>query len=104
MALRDAFSRFLRGRAESQRSGGESGDSSSSGTGLDRVADEVDSGDDPDLVAIVETLEGYYDPDTDEFIPTAAAVEIIEGFEEDDDSKDMVRALADSAPASGDSG
>lgn len=99
MALKDAFSRFLRGRAESQRnSNDDTSDGTSSTTTLDRLADEVDSEDDPELVILVERLEGFYDPDTDEFVPTAAAVEVIEGFE-GDDPRDLVKALGDSAGA-----
>jgi hypothetical protein len=98
MALKDAFSRFLRGRAESQRnSDGDTSDGTPSTT-LDRLADEVDSEDDPELVILVERLEGFYDPETDEFVPTAAAVEVIEGFE-GDDPRDLVKALGDSAGA-----
>ncbi len=99
MALRDAFSRFLRGKAESQRGSGDSGDSSTSTT-LDDLAKDVDSDDDPDLVVLVERLEGFYDPDADEFVPTDVAVEIIEGFE-GDDPKVLVRTLGDAAPGSG---
>jgi hypothetical protein len=102
MALRDAFSRFLRGKAESQRSGGDSGDSSSSTT-LDNLANDVASGDDPDLVVLVERLEGFYDPEADEFVPTDVAVEIIEGFE-GDDPKVLVRSLGDAAQGSGEQG
>ncbi len=99
MALRDAFSRFLRGKAESQRGSGDSGDSSTSTT-LDDLAKDVDSDDDPDLVVLVERLEGFYDPDADEFVPTDVAVEIIEGFEGDDPTV-LVRTLGDAAPGSG---
>jgi hypothetical protein len=99
MALKDAFSRFLRGRAESQR---DSNDDTSGGTpsatALDRLANEVDLDADPELVILVERLEGFYDPETDEFVPTAAAVEVIEGFE-GDDPRDLVKALGDNAPA-----
>ncbi|GAA1129288.1 hypothetical protein [Nocardioides aquiterrae] len=95
MALRDAFSRFLRGRAESRRSTGDDSDSSRA-TALDSVADDVDAGDDGELVVLVERLEGYYDPDADEFVPTAVAVEIIEDFD-GDDAKELVRALGDAA-------
>ena len=98
MALRDAFSRFLRGKAESRRSNGDETDSSQA-TALDTLADDIDAGDDPELVVLVERLEGYYVPDTDEFVPTAVAVEIIEGFE-GDDAKELVRALGDATPAS----
>jgi len=102
MALRDAFSRFLRGKAESQRSSGDSGDSSKS-TNLDNLANDVDSDNDPDLVVLVERLEGFYDPDADEFVPTDIAVEIIEGFE-GDDPKVLVRTLGDAAGGSGKQG
>jgi hypothetical protein len=102
MALRDAFSRFLRGKAESQRSSGDSGDSSKSTT-LDNLANDVDSDDDPDLVVLVERLEGFYDPDADEFVPTDVAVEIIEGFE-GDDPKVLVRTLGDAPQGSGEQG
>ncbi len=98
MALRDAFSRFLRGKAESQRSSGDSGDSSNS-TNLDHVANDVDSEEDPDLVVLVERLEGFYDPEADEFVPTDVAVQIIEGFE-GDDPKVLVRTLGDAAQGS----
>lgn len=98
MALRDAFSRFLRGKAESQRSAGDDSDSRRSAA-LDRVAAEVDAGDDAELVILVERLQGYYVPETDEFVPTAVAVEVIEGFD-GDDAKELVGALADAAPAS----
>jgi hypothetical protein len=98
MALRDAFSRFLRGQAESQRGSDDSGDSQSA-TALDNLASNVDSGEDPDLVVLVERLEGFYDPDTDEFVPTGVAVEIIEGFEGDNPTE-LVRALGDAAPTS----
>jgi hypothetical protein len=101
MALRDAFSRFLRGKAESQRSSGDSGDSSKSTT-LDNLANDVDS-DDPDLVFLVERLEGFYDPDADEFVPTGVAVEIIEEFE-GDDPRVLVRTLGDAAQGSGEQG
>jgi hypothetical protein len=100
MSLRDALSRFLRGRAESQRSSDDTNDSRQSATALDNLAHDVDSGDDADLVALIERLEGYYVPETDEFVPTAVAVEIIEGFE-GDDPRDLVRALGDAAPTSG---
>jgi hypothetical protein len=96
MALRDALARFLRGKAESQRSSGDSGDSSQS-TNLDTLANDIASDDDPDLVVLVERLEGFYDPVADEFVPTDVAVEIIEGFE-GDDPKVLVRALGDAAP------
>ncbi len=102
MALRDAFSRFLRGKAESQRSSGDEGDSSKS-TNLDDLANDVDSDNDPDLVVLVERLEGFYDPDADEFVPTDVAVEIIEGFE-GDDPKVLVRTLGDAAWGSGKQG
>jgi hypothetical protein len=98
MAVRDAFSRFLRGKAESRRSSGDESDSGQA-TALDNVADDVDAGDDPELVVLVERLQGYYVPETDEFVPTAVAVEIIEGFE-GDDAKELVRTLGDAAPAS----
>ncbi len=98
MALKDAFSRFLRGRAESQRNSNDdtSGDAASA-TALDSLASEVESTADPELVILVERLEGFYNPETDEFVPTAAAVEVIEGFEGDDPS-DLVKALGDNAP------
>jgi hypothetical protein len=99
MALRDAFARFLRGKAESQRSSGDSGDSSKSTT-LDNLANDIDSDDVPDLVVLVERLEGFYDPVADEFVPTDVAVEIIEGFE-GDDPKVLVRELGDAAQGSG---
>jgi hypothetical protein len=99
MALRDAFARFLRGKAESKRSSGDPGDSSKS-TDLDNLANDVDSDDDPDLVVLVERLEGFYDPVADEFVPTDVAVEIIEGFE-GDDPKVLVRTLGDAADGSG---
>ena len=99
MALRDAFSRFLRGKAESQRSSGDPGDSSKS-TNLDNLANDVASDNDPDLVVLVERLEGFYDPEADEFVPTDVAVEIIEGFE-GDDPKMLVRTLGDAAQGSG---
>jgi hypothetical protein len=102
MALRDAFSRFLRGKAESQRSSGDSDDSSKSTT-LDNLANDVDSDDDPDLVVLVERLEGFYDPEADEFVPTDVAVGIIEGFE-GDDPKVLVRTLGDAAQGSGERG
>jgi hypothetical protein len=95
MAIRDAFSRFLRGKAESQRSSGDSDDNSKSTT-LDNLANDVDSDDDPDLVVLVERLEGFYDPEADEFVPTDVAVAIIEGFE-GDDPKVLVRTLGDAA-------
>ena len=98
MALKDAFSRFLRGRAESQRnSTDDTSGGTASATALDSLASEVESGSDPELVVLVERLEGFYNPETDEFVPTAAAVEVIEGFE-GDDPKDMVKALGDNAP------
>ena len=97
MALRDAFSRFLR-KAESRRSNGDESDSSRA-TALDNLANDVDAGDDTELVVLVERLQGYYVPETDEFVPTAVAVEIIEGFE-GDDARELVRALGDAAPAS----
>jgi hypothetical protein len=99
MALRDAFSRFLRGKADSQRSSGDPDDISKSTT-LDSLANDVDSDDDPDLVVLVERLEGFYDPEADEFVPTDVAVGIIEGFE-GDDPKVLVGTLGDAAPASG---
>jgi hypothetical protein len=102
MALRDAFSRFLQGKAESQRSSGDPGDSSKSTT-LDNLATDVDSDDDPDLVVLVERLEGFYDPDSDEFVPSDVAVAIIEGFE-GDDPKVLVRTLGDAAQGSGEQG
>jgi hypothetical protein len=102
MALRDAFSRFLRGKAESQRGSGDSGNSSKS-TNLDNLADDVASDDDPDLVVLVERLEGFYDPEADEFVPTDLAVEIIEGFE-GDDPKVLVRKLGDASQGSGEQG
>ena len=95
MALRDAFSRFLRGKAESKRSSSDSGDSSKS-TNLDNLANAVDSDDDPDLVVLVERLEGFYDPEADEFVPTGVAVDIIEGYE-GDDPKVLVRSLSEAA-------
>lgn len=98
MALRDAFSRFLRGKAESRRSTGDESDSSQA-TALDSVADDIDATDDPELVVLIERLEGYYVPETDEFVPTAVAIEIIEDFE-GDDSTELVRALGDAAPGS----
>jgi hypothetical protein len=98
MALRDALSRFLRGRAEEQRSSG--GGDSQSATSLDNLANDIDVGDDPELVVLVERLEGFYVPESDEFVPTAVAVEIIEGFD-GDDPRDLVRALGDAAPDSG---
>ena len=97
MALRDAFSRFLRGRAESRRTTDDDTDGSRA-TALDDVADDIDSDDDAELVVLVERLQGYYVPETDEFVPTAVAVEIIEGFD-GDDTKDLVRALGDAAQA-----
>jgi len=100
MALRDAFSRFLRKRAESRRDGDDGGQSS---TALTNAADQVESGDDPDLVVLVERLEGYYLPDKDEFVPTGAAVEIIEGYA-GDDPKVLVRQLGDAAPPAGELG
>ena len=102
MALRDAFTRFLRRKAESQRSSGDSGDSSRS-SNLDNLANDVDSDDDPDLVVLVERLEGFYDPEADEFVPTDVAVEIIEGFE-GDDPKVLVKTLGDAAQGSGEQG
>jgi hypothetical protein len=98
MALRDAFSRFLRGKAQSKRDSDDTG-GSGPGTVLNDLADNVESGDDPELVVLVERLEGFYDPDTDEFIPTGVALEIIEGFD-DADPKELVRQLGDAAPAS----
>lgn len=102
MALKDAFSRFLRGKAESQRNSNDdtSGDTSSATT-LDRLASDVDSDTDPELVILVERLEGFYDVETDEFVPTAAAVEVIEEFE-GDDPRELVKVLADNAPAPSD--
>jgi hypothetical protein len=94
MALRDAFSRFLRRKAQAQRSTDDKGDNSGA-TALDNTADAVDAGD-PDLVVLVERLEGFYVPETDEFVPTAVAVDLIEGFE-GDDPKVLVRALGDAA-------
>lgn len=102
MALRDAFARFLRGKAESQRSSGDSGDSSTS-TNLDDLANDVATNDDPDLVVLIERLEGFYDPEADEFVPTDVAVEIIEGYE-GDDPKVLVRTLGDAAQGSGGQG
>jgi hypothetical protein len=98
MALRDAFSRFLRGKAESRRSSGDESDSSRA-TALDNLANDIDAGDDTELVVLVERLQGYYVPETDEFVPTAVAVEIIEGFE-GDDATELVRTLGDTAPTS----
>ena len=98
MALRDAFSRFLRGKTQSRSSTGDESDSNRA-TALDNVADDIDAGDDAELVVLVERLQGYYVPETDEFVPTAVAVEIIEGFE-GDDAKELVRALGDAAPPS----
>jgi len=98
MALKDAFSRFLRGRAESQRDTNDDTSGTPSATELDSLAGEVESAADPELVILVERLEGFYDPEADEFVPTAAAVEVIEGFE-GDDPRDLVRALGDNAPA-----
>jgi hypothetical protein len=98
MSLRDAFSRFLRGKADSRRSTGDESDSSRA-TALVDVADEIDAGVDADLVVLVERLQGYYMPETDEFVPTAVAVEIIEGFE-GGDATELVRALGDAAPTS----
>ena len=100
MALRDAFARFLRGRAESHRSDADQGGDNRSATALDSLAEDVESGDDADLVVLVERLEGFYDPEADEFVPTDVAVEIIEGVDADD-PRGVVRALADAAPASG---
>jgi len=97
MALRDAFSRFLH-KAEPRHSSGDESESSRA-TALDDLANDIDAGDDPDLLLLVERLEGYYVPETDEFVPTAVAVEIIEGFE-GDDGRELVRALGDAAPAS----
>jgi hypothetical protein len=102
MALRDAFSKFLRRKAESQRSTDDGGGSGSGGaTALDNAADAVDANDDPDLVVLVERLEGFYVPETDEFVPIGGAVEIIEGYE-GDDPKVLVRALGDAAPGDAD--
>ena len=98
MALRDAFSRFLRGKAESRRSSDDDRDSSRA-TALDNLANDVDAGDDAELVVLVERLQGYYVPETDEFVPTAVALEIIEGFG-GDDARELVRTLGDAAPAS----
>jgi hypothetical protein len=98
MALRDAFTRFLRGKAESRRSSGDESDSSRA-TALDNLAKDIDAGDDTELIVLLERLQGYYVPETDEFVPTAVAVEIIEGFE-GDDAGELVRALGDAAPAS----
>ena len=64
MALRDAFSRFLRGRAEAQRGNGDGGGDDRSATALASLADDIESGDDADLVALVERVEGFYDPET----------------------------------------
>jgi hypothetical protein len=103
MALRDAFSRFLRGEADSQRGKDDSGggDGKDRSTALNNTADAVDADNDPDMVVLVERLEGFYVPETDEFVPTGGAVQIIEGFE-GDDPKVLVQALGDSA--SGDQG
>ncbi|WP_374968095.1 hypothetical protein [Terrabacter sp. BE26] len=97
MALRDAFSRFL--RKGSGRSSGDESDSSRA-TALNDLANDIDAGEDPELLVLVERLEGYYDPATDEFVPTAVAVETIEAFD-GDDARELVRALGDAAPASG---
>jgi hypothetical protein len=105
MALRDALSRFLRDKASAKRNAPESGSETQDGssTALDNLASDVDSGDDPELVLLVERLEGFYDPDRDEFVPTSAAVEVIEAFGTDgnDDSRQMLRDLGDTAPAAG---
>ena len=98
MALRDAFSRFLH-KDGSRRSSDDESDSSQA-TALDNLANDIDAGEDPELLVLVERLEGYYVPETDEFVPTEVAVEIIEGFE-GDDGRELVLALADAAPASG---
>jgi hypothetical protein len=107
MALREAFSKFLRGKAESKRAGqgeGGAGGDDRSATALENLATNVESGDDPDLVVLVERLEGFYLPDRDEFVPTEVAVEVIEGFgdEGNDDPKAMLQQLADVAPGGGD--
>ena len=73
---------------------------SSQSTNLDNLANDVASDDDPDLVVLVERLEGFYDPEADEFVPTEVAVEIIEGFN-GDDPKVLVKTLGDAAQASG---
>ncbi len=98
MALRDAFSRFLR-KAGSGRSSSDESDSSRA-TALNDLANDIDAGDDAELLVLVERLEGYYDPETDVFVPTAVAVETIEAFD-GDDARELVRALGDAAPASG---
>jgi hypothetical protein len=98
MALRDAFSRFLR-KAGSRRSSGDESDSSRA-TALDDLANDIDAGDDGELLVLVERLQGYYVPETDEFVPTAVAVGTIERFE-GDDARELVRALGDAAPATG---
>jgi hypothetical protein len=54
-------------------------------------------------MVLVERLEGFYDPQADEFVPTDVAVEIIEGFE-GDDPKVLVRTLDDAAQGSGEQG
>ena len=100
MALRDAFARFLRNKAESQRSSSDDSDDSSKSTNLDNLANDVASDDDPDLVVLVERLEAFYDPVTDEFVPTEVAVEIIEGFD-GDDPKVLVTTLGDAAEDNG---
>jgi hypothetical protein len=100
MALRDAFSRFLRRKAESQRSTDDKGGSDRA-TALDKTANAVDAGDDPDLVVLVERLEGFYVPERDEFVPTAVAVDIIEGFA-GDDPKMLLRSLGDAASGNAD--
>jgi hypothetical protein len=97
MAVRDAFSRFLR-KAGSERSSGDESDSRA--TALNDIANDIDGGDDAELLVLVERLEGYYDPETDQFVPTAVAVETIEAFD-GDDARELVRALGDAAPASG---
>jgi hypothetical protein len=86
------------GKTESQRSTGDESDGSGA-TALNNVADDIDAGDDAELVVLVERLQGYYVPETDEFVPTAVAVEIIEGFE-GDDAKELVRRLGDAATPS----
>jgi hypothetical protein len=95
MALRDAFSKFLRGKAESQRDKDDKGGSDRANA-LDNTANAVEAGEDPDLVVLVERLEGFYVPERDEFVPTAVAVDIVEGFA-GDDPKVLVRSLGDAA-------
>ncbi|HEY0470700.1 MAG TPA: hypothetical protein VGD34_03525 [Kribbella sp.] len=100
MALRDAFSKFLRGKAESQRDKDDKGGSDRANA-LDNTANAVEAGEDPDLVVLVERLEGFYVPERDEFVPTAVAVDIVEGFA-GDDPKVLVRSLGDAAPDNSD--